>query len=377
MRTRFFARLAPWLPVLTMTSALALAGACGPKEAPPPAETGGGKKVDAATAGSLSGRVVLNGTPPPAGVIRMNTDPVCAQNGATAPSETAIVSDTGGIANAFVYVKDGVDPAYTFDVPTTPVVAGPEGLPLHAARPRHPRRPAARRRQQRPDAPQRPRDADGQPGVQPGPAAAGRAAARKTFTAPEVMVRFKCNVHGWMRAYVGVVSNPFFAVTEGRRRIQDCRTAARHLHDRACGTRSSARRRRRSRSPTSRTPRSTSPTRRSSTDRAVIWLHRYARLLASATLLLVAAGGMVTSTNSGLSVPDWPTTYGYSMFSFPLSKMVGGIFYEHGHRLIATTVGLLTIGLVVFIWRVDPRPWMRRSAGRARRGHPAGRARRH
>ncbi len=91
----------------------------------------------------------------------------------------------------------------------------------------------------------------------------------------------------------------------------------------------------------------------------MIWLHRYARLLVAATLLLVAAGGMVTSTNSGLSVPDWPTSYGYSMYSFPLSKMVGGIFYEHGHRLIASTVGFLTIGLVVFVWRVDRRAWMR------------------
>jgi cytochrome c oxidase assembly protein subunit 15 len=91
----------------------------------------------------------------------------------------------------------------------------------------------------------------------------------------------------------------------------------------------------------------------------LIWLHRYARLLAVATLLLVAAGGMVTSTNSGLSVPDWPTTYGYNMFTFPLSQMAGGIFYEHGHRLIASTVGMLTIGLVVFLWRTEPRAWVR------------------
>src|SRR5262245_17221784 len=69
---------------------------------------------------------------------------------------------------------------------------------------------------------------------------------------------------------------------------------------------------------------------------------------------------MVTSTNAGLSVPDWPTTYGYSMFTFPLKGMVGGIFYEHGHRLIATTVGMLTIGLVVFLWRVELRQWVRR-----------------
>lgn len=92
----------------------------------------------------------------------------------------------------------------------------------------------------------------------------------------------------------------------------------------------------------------------------VTWLHRYCRLLAAATLLLVAAGGMVTSTNSGLSVPDWPTTYGRQMFAYPLSQMQGGIFYEHGHRLIASTVGMLTIGLVFFLWRAETRPWVRR-----------------
>src|SRR5262245_1879863 len=92
----------------------------------------------------------------------------------------------------------------------------------------------------------------------------------------------------------------------------------------------------------------------------MVWLHRYTRLLVAATLLLLVAGGMVTSTGSGLAVPDWPTTYGQNMFSFPLGKMVGGIFYEHGHRLIASTVGLLTIGLVVWLWRVEPRRWVRR-----------------
>jgi cytochrome c oxidase assembly protein subunit 15 len=92
----------------------------------------------------------------------------------------------------------------------------------------------------------------------------------------------------------------------------------------------------------------------------VTWLHRYACLLAAATLLLVTAGGMVTSTESGLAVPDWPTTYGYNMFTFPLDGWVGGIFYEHGHRLIATVVGLMTIAMVVWLWRVEPRRWVRR-----------------
>ena len=93
------------------------------------------------------------------------------------------------------------------------------------------------------------------------------------------------------------------------------------------------------------------------------WLHRYAKLLVAATLLLVTAGAMVTSTSSGLSVPDWPNTYGYNMFLFPLNKMVGGIFYEHGHRLIASGVGLLTIGLVLFLRRVETRRWLRRLGG--------------
>ena len=90
------------------------------------------------------------------------------------------------------------------------------------------------------------------------------------------------------------------------------------------------------------------------------WMHLYTRLVATAALLLIAAGGLVTSTGSGLSVPDWPNTYGYFMFSFPLSSMVGGIFYEHGHRLIASLVGLLTIGLAVWLWRSEPRRWVRR-----------------
>ena len=85
------------------------------------------------------------------------------------------------------------------------------------------------------------------------------------------------------------------------------------------------------------------------------WLHRFAWFLAASTLLLITAGGMVTSTDSGLSVPDWPNTYGRFMFLFPLDNMVGGIFYEHGHRLIASTVGFLTIILAIWIWKADAR----------------------
>ena len=91
----------------------------------------------------------------------------------------------------------------------------------------------------------------------------------------------------------------------------------------------------------------------------MIWLHRYATLVAAASLVLIVAGGLVTSTGSGLAVPDWPTSYGYFMFSFPFSNMVGGILYEHGHRLIASTVGALTVLLAAGVWWVDPRRWVK------------------
>lgn len=88
------------------------------------------------------------------------------------------------------------------------------------------------------------------------------------------------------------------------------------------------------------------------------WLHRFAVLVAACTMLLIVAGGLVTSTGSGLSVPDWPTTYGHNMFTFPLSQWVGGIRFEHSHRLIASTVGFLTIILCLWLWLREPRRWL-------------------
>ena len=89
------------------------------------------------------------------------------------------------------------------------------------------------------------------------------------------------------------------------------------------------------------------------------WLHRLARLTAGATFLLIVIGGIVTSTDSGLAVPDWPTTFGYNMFLYPLSEMVGGILYEHSHRLMGSLVGLLTVGLFVFLLAKDSRKWLK------------------
>src|SRR5436190_665638 len=89
--------------------------------------------------------------------------------------------------------------------------------------------------------------------------------------------------------------------------------------------------------------------------RSTMWLNRFAWFAAFATLLLICSGGMVTSKGVGLAVPDWPTTFGYNMFLFPVSKWIGGVLFEHTHRLIASTVGFLTIILALWLWRVEDR----------------------
>jgi cytochrome c oxidase assembly protein subunit 15 len=89
-------------------------------------------------------------------------------------------------------------------------------------------------------------------------------------------------------------------------------------------------------------------------------LHWYAVFTSVCTFVLIIAGGLVTSTGSGLAVPDWPLSYGQIM-----PPMIGGIFYEHGHRMVATTVGFLTVILTVWIWRVEKRKWLRYFAAAA------------
>lgn len=89
------------------------------------------------------------------------------------------------------------------------------------------------------------------------------------------------------------------------------------------------------------------------------WLAKFAAFTALATLCLIGVGGLVTSKGVGMSVPDWPTTYGYNMFLFPISKWVGGIREEHSHRLFASWVGLLTTILAVWLWLKEERRWLR------------------
>jgi cytochrome c oxidase assembly protein subunit 15 len=89
-------------------------------------------------------------------------------------------------------------------------------------------------------------------------------------------------------------------------------------------------------------------------------LYRFACFTAGAILLLICSGGLVTSTNSGLAVPDWPNSYGYNMFAFPWSRWSsGGVFHEHSHRLIASGVGMLTVALAAWLWLAEPRRWLK------------------
>jgi cytochrome c oxidase assembly protein subunit 15 len=92
----------------------------------------------------------------------------------------------------------------------------------------------------------------------------------------------------------------------------------------------------------------------------VAWTALLSKVAVAATFLLVVAGGLVTSNEAGLAVVDWPNSFGYNMFLYPLSRMTGGIYYEHAHRLFGALVGLTTVVLAIRLWRRDERDWIKR-----------------
>lgn len=205
----------PLLALVACVASTTLALGCSSQNAPATAVAHtSGKTVDAATAGSLSGKVSFVGTPPPAETIRMGTDQACVQGAGPNPqSDAVLVAADGGLKNAFVYVKDGLDPAYSFDTPSSPALLDQKGcrytprvLGLRTGQPLRivnsdptlhnvHALPLANREFNK-----------GTPTI--------GSNTTQTFTTPEVMVRFKCDVHGWMAAWVGVVAHPFFAVTD-------------------------------------------------------------------------------------------------------------------------------------------------------------------
>jgi cytochrome c oxidase assembly protein subunit 15 len=90
------------------------------------------------------------------------------------------------------------------------------------------------------------------------------------------------------------------------------------------------------------------------------WLHRFAFFTASCCFILLFMGGLVTSHQAGLSVPDWPTSFGWNMFTFPMKDWQGGIFYEHTHRLFASFVGSLIVLQAILFQYLEPRAWVRK-----------------
>ena len=196
---------------------LAAAGACGgsdtSKSAKPasPAAAPDAKKVDTATAGSISGKVVVDGTLPANQPIQMSSDPTCAaahKNGATTES---YMVDNGGLNNVFVYLKEGLGNKYLFDVPTDPVKIDQHGcqyvphvLGVRVGQPLEVANSDTTMHNVHGMAETNKEFNFGEP-----------VPMSKTvaFTAPEVMIPFKCDVHAWMNAYIGVVDHPYFAVT--------------------------------------------------------------------------------------------------------------------------------------------------------------------
>jgi plastocyanin len=199
--------------VSSCVAALALIAGCS-KAGAPPATAGAGKHVDQATAGTIQGRVAFEGKPPASTPIKMAVDPACVAGNTPNPvSDAVLVGKSGELQNVFVYVKDGLDAAYSFDMPSTPVTLTQKGCVYT------PRVFGVRVGQPidvvNDDATSH--NVHGLPKVNQEfnrmePMQGFRMA--HTFTAPEVMVRFKCDVHNWMAAYVGVLAHPFFAVSK-------------------------------------------------------------------------------------------------------------------------------------------------------------------
>ncbi len=188
---------------------LLLTAACG-STPPPPPPTGGGKTVEAATTGTISGRAVFTGAPPSLDSLRMTSDRNCVSAAGPNPqSDAVLIGADAGIKNVFVHVKSGLDPAYSFDIPTAAVVLDQKGC-IYT-----PRVVGIRAGQQLEVL----NSDETMHNVHALPMSnrefnTSAKQVSKTFTVPEVMVRFKCDVHPWMAAYVGVVAHPFFAVTD-------------------------------------------------------------------------------------------------------------------------------------------------------------------
>ncbi len=201
-------------PALVFVAVAVAAAACGggqDKSAEPaaPAAAPDAKKVDTATAGEISGKALVDGQLPPNPPIKMAGDPACNNPNATAE---IYVANNGALENVFVYIKDGLGNKYLFDTPTQPVELDQKGCMYHphvlGLRVGQPLRVV--------NGDQTMHNVHGMPQTNREFNKSQPITGQKddfTFTAPEVMIPFKCDVHSWMKAYVGVLNHPYFAVT--------------------------------------------------------------------------------------------------------------------------------------------------------------------
>jgi plastocyanin len=201
-------RVAEVVGVVLLLISLACSRQEPPKRTPPP----DAKRMDPATAGTVAGRVTVDGVLPPSPPIDLSGDPVCAQAHKDGATSETYLSENGGLGNVFVYVKDGLG-QYYFDVPSEPVRLDQNGCMykphvfgvrvgqnvefvnsdstahnVHAL-------PTANREFNFSQPIKTQKDT-------------------RFFTSPEVMVRIKCDMHSWMAAFAGVLDHPYFAVTE-------------------------------------------------------------------------------------------------------------------------------------------------------------------
>ena len=208
-----------WVGALALTLAATVA-ACGGKqetsstsgEPSAPGGTPSGQKVDSSTAGEVTGTVALDGAAPANEAIKMNADPVCVKENTTPQSQETYEVADGKLGNVFVYIKDGLG-NYVYDTPTEAATIDQMNCRYHphvfGMRVNQPLTiinsdPTLHNIHAMPKG--NAEFNNGQPiqGMK----------MDHTFTAKEVMVPFKCDVHGWMNAYVGVLDHPFFAVTD-------------------------------------------------------------------------------------------------------------------------------------------------------------------
>jgi plastocyanin len=211
------ARMRPVVVALSLAGVF-FAAACGStsNSGATATPTGGGRKVDAATAGAIDGQVKFEGTPPVRQPLKMGSDPACESSAGPNPtSDAVLVGSDGSLQNVFVYVKDGLEASYSFDPPKGPMMFDQKGcryVPhVFGVRVGQPIEFV--------------NNDDTMHNVHALPKTndefnqslqiKGQRMTR-TFTKPEVMVRFTCDVHKWMTAYIGVLPHPYFSVTNDK-----------------------------------------------------------------------------------------------------------------------------------------------------------------